>query len=180
MNHLSIDIETLDVDPSANAGVIAVGAVVFTTTKTIDRFLWILDPMWTPGSRSKSTYDWWMTQPPGTMFTGTTFPWNFCPEFSSFVGMNNVKYAWGYPARFDLGHIRSLFAAMQAPFPINFQQERDMTTLLSVAKQLRPDLSLELDEIRSRNEEPHNALADAENQAARLQHVFRALGIYRE
>lgn len=179
--HLSIDIEALDVDPSMNAGVIAVGVVAFTPVETLDRRLWILDPIWTPGSRSKSTYDWWMQQPLETqnrMFAGGTLPWDFCPDFSSFLGLNNVRYAWGYPARYDLGHLRSLFEAMHCPFPINFRQERDMASLVSIAKQILPEIEGELEAIRSQNAEQHNALADAESQAARLQHIFRRLRAY--
>jgi hypothetical protein len=180
--HLSVDIEALDVDPSAEAGVITVAAVIFDRYQTIDKALYPLDPIWTPGTRSESTYKFWKDQPhliQVAAFSGAMLPWEFPAAFSSFIGMNKPRYCWGFPARYDYGHLRSLYAKYHQPFPINFTQERDMTTLLSVAAELKPELEEELTAIREQNRSPHDAMADAENQAARLQHVFHRLDIYR-
>lgn len=179
--HGSLDLECLDVDPSNNAAIIAVGIVAFTKHELVDKKLWLLDPMWSPGTRSESTYRWWMEQEPAIrnrMFTGRDLPWTFCADFSSFVGLNGVDKLWGYPARYDIGHLRALFAAYAQPFPINFRDELDMSTLIKTVTQNRTGLWEELESIRSANDHAHDALADAENQAARLQHLFRVCGLY--
>lgn len=181
MIHASIDIETLDVDPSMEAAVLAVGIVAFTPNEIIDKAEWMLDARWVPGTRSKSTYDWWNKQDTliqQRMFNGTILPWEFCVAFSSFIGLAGVKLAWGYPVRFDLGHLRSLYRACEKPFPLNYDQERDMYTLVDAFRETRRTGKEELEAIRDANEYPHDALADAENQAAQLQHIFRSLGLY--
>lgn len=180
--HVVVDIEATDVDPSVNAGVLSVGIVAFDRQGIIDQRLWKLDPAWTPGSRSKSTYDWWKKQEPAIIqraFSGTELPWAFCLEFSSFVGLNGADLIWGYPARYDLTHLRSLFRHYNCPFPLNFDQERDMTTLLDIAKQKGPHIAEGVEMIRGKNLAQHDALADAVNQALQLHWLFIELGLYR-
>lgn len=177
--HGSLDIETLDVDPSNNATVLAVGIVAFNAQEELAAEEWILDPIWTPGTRSRSTYDWWMDQDLAIqtrMFSGSCLPWNFCPEFSSFIGLNHVELLWGFPARFDIGHLRALYRAMECPFPLSFQAERDMTTLVDLAQLV--GMGEVLRAIRDSNERPHDALADAQNQAQRLRLIFKRFGVY--
>lgn len=177
--HGSIDIETLDVDPSNNATVLAVGIVAFNANEEIDAREWILDPIWSPGSRSKSTYDWWSEQDlkiQDRMFSGRVLPWNFCPEFSSFVGLNGIEKLWGFPARFDIGHLRALYKAMECPFPLDFRSELDMSTLVDLCREI--GLSDILKEIRDSNPNPHDALSDARNQAQRLRRIFQYFKAY--
>jgi hypothetical protein len=179
--HASIDIEALDVDPSAEAGVLAVGIVAFTVDEIVDKAEWVLDAAWTPGTRSKSTYKWWKDQDTliqQRMFSGAVLPWDFCSAFSAFIGLSGVGLAWGYPVRYDLGHLRSLYLKMEQPFPLNFDRERDMYTIVDAFRTLRPGGKAELDAIKAENTRLHDALADAENQAAQLQHVFRVFGLY--
>lgn len=177
--HGSIDIEALDVDPSNNATVLAVGIVAFNAREEIDAAEWILDPIWSPGTRSKSTYDWWMDQEldvRNAMFGGHILPWKFCPMFSSFVGLNGIELLWGFPARYDIGHLRALFKAMECPFPTLFNKERDMSTLVDLAEEI--GLGEELRAIRDLNPNPHDALSDARNQAKRLQRIFQYFKAY--
>lgn len=181
--HGSVDIEALDVDPSAEAAVLAVGIVAFTEDEIIDKGEWILDARWSPGTRSKSTYDWWNKQDilvTQNMFNGAILPWEFCDSFSAFIGLAGVKLLWGYPVRYDIGHIRSLYRAAEKPFPLNYSCERDMYTLVDAFRDIHPTGRDELAAIREANTRQHEALADAENQAAQLQHIFRVLGLYRE
>lgn len=169
--HISLDIETLSVDPDNDAAIIAVGLVVFNPTEILTEHLWTLDPIWTPGSRSQGTYDWWMEQSQGVreeMFDGEILPWNFCDHLAAVLDWNQVEAVWGYPIRFDAGHLRALHKAYGKLCPWTFRQERDLSTLRWLAKS-RPTLLRDLEEIKNQNPGAHNALQDALTQARMIQ-----------
>ena len=174
--HLSIDIETLDVDPSPNAAIIAVGAVAFNEEEIIDQREWLLNPVFSPGTRSYSTHKWWQEQEfevAHRMFSGKVLPWDFCPEFSSFVGLNGCKQIWGFPIRFDVGHLRSLYRAVEHPFPLDFRAERDLSTLYDLGKRY---WSIPLDLLKEslkREHREHDALSDALYQAGLIQGLLQ-------
>lgn len=179
-----VDIETLSAEP-AGAAIATVGLVAFRPDKVVDEGYWKLDLRWSPGRRSKDTYDWWMKQDARALEEAVRqqdhydvtrlLPWDFCTSFSEFAGVNNMQLIWSYPARFDLGHLRELYHVVGHTFPLEFWRERDMTTLMQTAYGIRPDLESAVKAIRAKNAAAHNALADARNQVEVVQFLLSAL-----
>lgn len=178
--HLSLDLETLDVDPSNNAAVVAVGATFFTLTDILATNFWALDPKYTPGTRSHSTYDWWRGTPfeiRQKMLSGDWLPWDFCADFSAHVGLHNARWVWGWPVRFDLGHLRSLFRAVERPFPFSFRNERDIYTLRDLAvRRGGSGVEIVFKQIHDANEAQHDAGADSLAQARMIQYGLQVIG----
>lgn len=170
-----LDLETLGAEP-AGVAITSVGLVMFTVDEIIDTAYWRLDPRWTPGLRTKDTYEWWDKQDRGAyeeMMRGTALPWDFCEQFSGALSLYDVEYIWSYPSRFDLGHIRELYHTVGHQWPLSFRIERDMTTLLWMARLMAPGIDDRIQEIRARNPQKHNAMEDARNQAEIVQMVLR-------
>lgn len=170
-----LDLETLGAEP-AGVAITSVGCVLFTLDEMVDAGYWRLDPRWTPGLRTKDTYEWWQKQDRAAydeMMGGVFLPWDFCEGFTDFLSLYDVQYIWAYPTRFDLGHLRELYHKVGHVFPLQFRIERDMTTLVWMARRMDPDIDGAIQAIRSRNKMKHNAMEDAKNQAEIVQMILR-------
>jgi len=176
--HMSIDIETMDVDPSSNAAVIAIGAVIFNVREIFSEFEVLIHPSWAPGSRGHDTRLWWAAQEEeirNRMFSGRVMPDDACRRFTAFCTFD-TKFFWANPTRFDFTHMRSMYQACEQEFPFKFFQERDLSTLRWAARQY-PNLKSELSKIRNSNRAAHDALSDARAQAKAIQAVMMYCGL---
>jgi hypothetical protein len=175
--HMSIDIETLATE--GDAAVIAIGATVFDADRFLDQgHLVLINPILSPGARDRGTWMWWCQQDRGIMermMSGETTPWAACETFANLcVG---VDYFWGYPARFDVGHLRALFRNCDREFPFSFRQEMDLSTALKLARAGIPATGEELRKIKESNQAAHDAMADAIVQARQIQVILKHYGM---
>jgi len=183
---LMTDIETFAAEP-AGAAIISVGAVIFTETEVLDTAEWKLDPRWSPGIRTKDTYEWWSGQDPlilRAQSEGAMLPWHFCEAYSEFCAIGSPTMAWANPSRFDHGHLRELYHALGHRFPFSYKIERDQTTLLWAARYMAEvnggadalaTLNDDVNRIRDSNQSEHSALADAIEQVRVVQFILRLL-----
>ena len=178
MQHLMLDLETLDVKPSAV--VLSIGAVVFDPySPTTGPSFYVeltnhLDDQLKQGRTvSGSTIAWWMRQSPEarrvfdeketsvdrctTMFALTVFA-NFCKD-------NQVKYIWAKDPDFDVVILRSMFEDYGFDFPFSYSKSRSVRTMEAMPFAL----------LRGPAEAAHNALADATAQAKNIQEIFACL-----
>lgn len=172
--HMSIDIETLSVDPHYNAAVIAIGAVTFTKHDILDELEILIDPILTPGARGQETLEWWNKQDAKIrerMFSGSRKPWDACTQFAAFCSLG-AKNFWGNPARFDIGHLRQMYAVYGREFPFPFYQERDLSTIKWAVARSAEACKNDIKRIREKNAASHSALEDARSQAEVIQYCM--------
>ena len=179
MTHIMVDLETLST--RANARIVAIGAVKFTAENGIyDKFY---QPVATPpfdqlrifnisvfNRKSlfhidEKTLEWWADQSeeakevfddPNAVSLDTALK-----SFSSWVLQDNDKdniYMWGNGAAFDNAILSMSYALCGLEQPWHFWNDSCYRTV----KRLHPDVSI------TRYGTHHNALDDAESQAAHL------------
>lgn len=179
MYDLMVDIETLDVKPSAV--VLSIGAVVFDRyTRQQGPTFYVeltnhLDDQFKNGRTvSGSTVAWWMRQSPEARRVfdeKETSPERCSPvfglgQFDVFCRTHKVKYIWAKDPDFDVVILRSMFDDYGFTFPFSYSKARAVRTVLD----------LPFENLKCVQAEPaHNALADAIAQATDIQEAFQCL-----
>lgn len=182
MQDLMLDLETLDVKPSAV--VLSIGAVVFDRytrqqgpTFYVELTNHLDDQLKNGRTVSGSTVAWWMRQSAEARHVfdeKETSPERCTPiyalsKFIDFCRDNRVKYLWAKDPDFDVVILRSMFemyGVNDLQFPFSYSKSRAVRTVLD----------LPFENLKCVQAEPaHNALADAIAQATDIQEVFQCL-----
>ncbi|WP_337262328.1 MULTISPECIES: 3'-5' exonuclease [unclassified Serratia (in: enterobacteria)] len=178
MHHLMLDIETLDIAPSA---VILVVAAVFFDPKTgklgAEFEAAINSQKDQPGRTiSLTTVAWWAKQSDEARkraFGGTENLKRVLTHFSRFIHMHSTDSVkvWGNGKEFDCTILEHAFSQLEIPCPWQFWDTQDVRTIITLA---------ELHGFNPKKERPfegtpHRALDDAKHQARYVADVISAL-----
>lgn len=161
MTHIMLDLETLDIRPTA--AIVAIGAVKFDSRGIQDRFYRAVDiesALAVGGTVHGKTLAWWLEQEDAARHALLKEPTNISvalSQFSCWVG-DSLCRVWGNGAAFDNAVLANAFQAAGIPLPWKFWNDRCYRTL----KNLYANVELERTGVK------HNALHDAENQAVHL------------
>lgn len=169
--HMMVDIETLDVRPSAV--VLSIGAALFNDKEVTVSFYSTLavDPQLELGRTiSFKTLRWWMDRPKSVI--DSTFGSEIHPStalcgfdgLSNFITAHNPKYLWANSPAFDCVILESLYRDLGLSIPWKYYQWLDFRTLYKNSDIIRE---------KPPEEFAHNALTDAIAQA---NHVIKVLG----
>ena len=182
MNHIMLDIETLDTAQSAV--VLSIGAVVFDPfSKQLGEKFYVeftndLDTQQRVGRTvSAATATWWMQQgaaakqifadpaPEGVRRVSTA---QGLTEFASFIARNGGKEAqlWGNGADFDNVIVGSLFDSFGLTKPWSYSKNRCYRTMKRLFGE---NVKLHRQGVH------HNGLDDAITQAVHLQEIFACM-----
>lgn len=185
MNHIMLDIETLDTKPSAV--VISIGAVAFNpaTDDKGEEFYYEFADLaiqQTMGrTLSADTVGWWMQQDAlarqvfsprakdDLMRLATV---DVLVKFSEFIGRNGDKdaYIWGNGADFDNIIVGSLYESFGFKKPWSYSRNRCYRTMKDLAPKTKA----------VRVGTHHNALDDALTQAQHLQDILKQIRMKEE
>lgn len=184
MQHLMLDIETLDTQNSSI--VLSVGGCVFNPTAmdktTKDNLLFFGESIYLELNTyqqgavgrtiSLDTLFFWSRQEPG--LEQFTCPHNDIKDdlqaLSSFISHNSITYAWSKSPSFDLCILQSLFSDFDLSFPIDFRKWCDVRTIELVRGMIQlPNIGFE--GIK------HNAMADARHQARVVTDTLCQIGV---
>jgi len=185
MKDIMLDLETIDITPTA--AIVAIGAVHcnLTTGEQADTFYRVVD---FDGQlelgmsiRAKTMY-WWMEQSEAARQA-------ICQEQKSSLrdACGNFKQwllsidesgerlrLWGNGASFDNAIIRYAFSRFDAEFPVKYWNDRDMRTVVGFyPKKLQEDWRNN----NRRRGAHHNALADAKHQVKYCSDILKELGV---
>lgn len=183
MNHLSIDLETLNTTP--DAAIISIGACFFDPIKGEigAKFYQAIDinNAIENGTVSGSTLTWWVQQKENAkeVFSDPdALPiMNALGFFRQWVTLNRIDadvQVWGNGATFDNVILEYAFNKEKILCPWKFNKNRDLRTIKELAKQLNDGNTVKID--RTGGTE-HNALDDAINQANACIEYYRVIGI---
>ena len=180
--HISVDIETCSTRPGGvilsivamefnpNAGILGKGFLVAIDLASSMRHGFVLDA---------DTLKWWMLQDEAARvaaFTGSVPIDKALGDLARYVthsiGDNEVPiprgnaYIWGHGASFDPPFLEAAYRRFSIPCPWKYTNIRDTRTIFDLAG-VSVDRSVG---------QAHNALVDAENQAAAVCVAYRKLG----
>jgi|SRR6056297_696391 len=169
--HATIDLETLDVIPSAT--VLSLGAVKFNPFTNeephSELYLKILvdDQDRLGRTTSESTIEWWGKQDPAVMEeafdqTDAVTVEEALRQLNKWVvGVDEI---WGQGYGFDMTMLEDMYRSIGKPVPWQFWQVSDSRTITKrMPRDPRKDMQTNL----------HNALADAYFQAKSVQIIFK-------
>lgn len=180
MLDLMLDLETLDVKPSAV--VLSIGAVIFDRyTRRQGPTFYVeltnhLDKQIQAGRTvSGSTIAWWMRQPEearrvfGVRIDGDNRygPQTAVDMFAEFCSQNQAMRIWAKDPDFDVAIMRSMFETFSrgCVFPFKYHEARAVRTVLDMPfAPFNHSVAV-----------AHNALADAIAQATDIQEAFQCL-----
>ena len=175
MKHLMIDLETLSIRP--NAAVLSIGAVAFDLQtgqlgrefcRNVD-----LDSAMKAGLVvDADTMAWWMKQSEAaraSLFTNGSPLSRVLMALEDFVREHPDAEVWCNGASFDFPILKSAFAAFGQQLPWHFRYERDMRTILALARDLTGYVKPEHKGVA------HSALDDAKHQAQVVIECFQRL-----
>lgn len=184
-NHVSFDIETLDV--CASAVVLSIGAALFNLDEqdTYDdirnygaRCFYASIEMQTQIDRKRTisadTIAWWMSQSQEAkqVFSESKYQVpQALVDLQAFCA--GTSFAWGNGNMFDNVIIRSLFNSFDMDYPYHYVRDMDLRTLKVAAGS--PKIS-----VASSSMTKHNALDDAVFQAVlaqQFQHAIKSRGV---
>jgi hypothetical protein len=169
--HGVIDLETLDVTPSAT--VLSLGAVKFdpfsNSEPHSELYLKILidDQDRLGRTASDSTIEWWSKQDPNIMEeafdqTGAVTVEQALRELNKWtVGIDEI---WGQGYGFDMTMLEHMYRSINKPIPWQYWQISDSRT---ITKRMPEDPR------KSMQTDLHHALADAYFQAKSIQMIFK-------
>lgn len=179
MQDLMIDLETLSTQP--NAAIVSIGACMFdlTTGEIGAEYYQPISLKDHPGQGhiSAETVTWWMRQPYDARQVfqdkGARSIADSLMEFTTFRQRHRAQTYWSNGASFDLvilrqAHMKNGFAGAIW----NYWQERDVRTLVDLAKRLTGE---DVTKTTPFDGEKHNALADAKHQARFISKAYRLL-----
>ncbi len=171
--NVMLDLETMSTDP--NAAIIAIGATVFHPDKgTFDTPFYTRVALSTSvesgGHLSPDTVEWWMDQSPEAraLFKETAASLSAAlmdlRQYLARVCKGNPDnlMLWGNGAPFDNVILRQAYARLKLLPPWHFYNDRCYRTF----KALAPGVSLRRSGVH------HNALSDAQTQAAHLMEIY--------
>ena len=171
--HAMIDLETLDVLPTAT--VLTIGGVKFdpnSVKETLQPFYYRfdVDEQLNKGRTiSESTMDWWATQAEDVREEALGDD-NRTPVLEILKALNKwcvgIDELWCQGPLFDYAILQNLYAQLNQPCPWNYWQIRDSRTLFSLYK-----------ENETSKPDAHNALADCDYQAKKVQRYYRTLNL---
>lgn len=172
--HATIDLETLDVIPSAT--VLSLGAVKFNPFSAdephSELYLKIqIDNQDRLGrSTSDKTIEWWSQQDPKIM-EETFDQTNAVTVEEALQQLNKwcvgIDEIWGHGYGFDITMLEDMYRSKGKPVPWQFWQISDSRTITKrMPRDPRKDMQTDL----------HNALADAYYQAKSIQIIFKHHG----
>jgi hypothetical protein len=178
MHHLMLDIETLDIKPSA---VILVVAAVFFDPKTGQLGAEFENAVSSqkdqPGRTiSLDTVAWWAKQSDEARklaFGGTESLKRMLTNLSRFIHMNSTDQVkvWGNGKEFDCAILEHAFQQLEMPCPWKFWDTQDVRTVITLAEMLGFNPKKE----RAFEGTPHRALDDAKHQARYVADTVSAL-----
>jgi len=173
-----LDLETLGV--GTNAVVISIGAVMFdldTHDRVGETFYTnvnvqsCLDAGLTVNG---GTLGFWLKQPDEARLALLSDPIPFlkvaCQKFAEYCTRNWAKTLWGNGATFDNIIIRNAFYAVGEQFPVHYRGDRDVRTIVDLAKRLGVG-----QERTTRVGVHHNALDDAMYQVGYVTDLYRKI-----
>ena len=172
--HATIDLETLDVKPTAV--VLTLGGVKFNPYNDSEPHselyfkISVDDQHLYNRTVNDSTIEWWATQPDNIRLEafdqdGAITVADACAQIARWcVGVDTF---WGQGYGFDFTMIENLFYNIERPVPWQFWQVLDSRTLFKmISGDPRKGMQTDL----------HNALADAYFQAKAIQVAYKELG----
>lgn len=172
--HATIDLETLDVIPSAT--ILSLGAVKFDPFSDSEPHselylkIQIDDQDRLGRSTSDKTIEWWSRQDPKIM--EETFDQTDAVTVEEALRQVNkwcvgVDEFWGQGYGFDFTMLEDMYRSISKPIPWQFWQVMDSRTITKrMPRDPRKDMQTDL----------HNALADAYYQAKSIQIIFKHHG----
>lgn len=162
--HVMVDIETLDVIPSAV--ILSMGAAVITDSLTPMTFYIELDANdQYERTKSQSTIDWWSKQIDGLMPKGETNIAAGLLKFSTWISsLRADPIIWCKGTDFDTAILSHAYNQYKLTVPWKYNSVRDFRTV----KKLFPSYNFPA------NPHAHDALADAKHQAEELKAILKA------
>lgn len=167
MNHLMVDIESLDVTPSTVH--ISVGAVVFDERNMLTKFYRNLkwqEQIDNGRTISESTLRWWFTQDAAAREALAKEPVSCAralDELATLYRSLECQRVWANGIVFDIGALESLYRVVKVPIPWGYNSPRDM-------REMRDEFP-EIDMVALGT--AHNALDDAIRQATYVQTIWQ-------
>ena len=176
--HGMIDLETLDTKPSCT--VLSLGAIKFNPLDASEPHselylkVSVDDQDRLGRTTSDSTIEWWSKQDPAAMEeafdqTGAVTVEEALRQLTKW--MVGVDTLWGHGYGFDITIIEDMYRMVKQPIPWNFWIVKDSRTLFGCCEK-DPRKIL-------KQENLHNALADAYFQAKGVQYAYNELGLKR-
>ena len=178
MKHIMLDLETMG--HGAGAAIVQIGAVEFNVkdgpgerfTVNVDLASCMAAGLHCDGD----TIMWWMRQsgearksiclPEGVPLTKAL------QGFANFVNRCKAQYVWGNGSTFDNAILRAAYDAIDLACPWHFRGDRDMRTVVDIAKGLGlRDKLVEPERIGPK----HDGLADAHYQAMIVVQILNRL-----
>jgi hypothetical protein len=175
--HATIDLETIDVRPTAT--VLTLGGVKFNPLNDSEPYdelyfkISVDDQDRYGRTVNDSTIEWWTTQPEAIREeafdqTDAITVEEACAKIARWcVGVDTF---WGQGYGFDFTMLESLFYNVNRPIPWQFWQVLDSRTLFKMIKK---------DPRKGMQNNLHNALADAYFQGKGVQVAYKELGLER-
>jgi len=162
--HLMVDIETMGTnDPDEPTPIIvSVGAVVFTRDGVVREQSWSVD-----GESCEDiglgvdfeTVEWWLNQPEAIreQVSGGEDIETVLEELRTLATVSGCSAVWAQGHDFDLGVLETAYSRLDMRCPWEFWEQRDSRTY-------RQEIDAPID-VSRRDEDRHDALADARYQA---------------
>ena len=161
--YVMVDIETLDVVPSAV--ILSIGACVIQDIVDTTFYVELHTDTQYERTRSESTIDWWAKQKEGLMPQGTTPIVDALQSFSRWLSALRAEpIIWCKGTDFDTAILSHAYLQYHIPLPWKYNSIRDFRTV----KKLFPHYQFPA------NPNAHNALADAKHQAEELRAILKA------
>lgn len=170
LKHCMIDLETLDLIPSAK--IVSIGAVIFDPRygKIGDRFYRELDyKAQKDRTHSKDTVSWWKGQPTAIrkQLQGKTPLESALIDLNSFLP-SDVK-VWGCGPTFDISILEDAYRSLDSEIPWKFWNVRDVRTIRDIYENNRGGWG------KNAAKANHNALDDAHRQAEEVNKLWRKI-----
>lgn len=160
--HVMVDIETLDVIPSAQ--ILSIGATTLDPDYPTTFYTELDVSTQFERTRSQGTIEWWSTQPI-PMPQGMTFIQDALEGFSKFLSaLRPEPIIWCKGTDFDTAILSHAYAQHKLTLPWKYNSVRDFRTV----KKLFPHYNFPA------NPNAHHALADAKHQAEELRAILKA------
>jgi DNA polymerase III epsilon subunit-like protein len=161
--HIMVDIETLDVTPSAV--ILSIGAVTMPQDGAEQENYYVECNEDQPGRTvSQDTIDWWKKQSSEIYPKGTVYLRHCLLNFRNFIfAQRSDPVIWCKGTDFDVAILSHAFKQYDIPIPWKYNAIRDMRTLKKVS----------VYGFLGQNPVAHNALEDARHQAKELQAIFQ-------
>ncbi|MFI0621339.1 3'-5' exoribonuclease domain-containing protein [Escherichia coli] len=176
-NHLSVDLETMGINPDAPIN--SIGGKFFDpeTGEMGPEFSKTIDAKTGGGTVDISTIEWWLEQ---SSEVRSAILVNKIPlddallQFREFISEHSDEkfvQVWGNGTTFDNAILRRSYERQGIPCPWRFRNDRDVRTIVELGKAIDFDTrtSIPFEGV------PHNALDDARHQAKQVSAIWQKL-----